>query len=65
MIQQAGEVEHDLANTFKLLECAKLTKEHMLVLTGMNFDDKDNLYEQAKTSLKTFLGHCSAISEPT
>ena len=30
-----------------------------LVLTGMNFDKKDNLYEQAKTSLKKFLGECN------
>ena len=51
---------------FKLLKCAKLTKEeHMLVLTGVNFDEKDNLYEQAKTSLKKFLGECNGKSEPT
>ena len=50
---------------FKLLKCAKLTKEeHMLVLTGMNFDEKDNLYEQGKTSSKKFLGECNGKSEP-
>ena len=35
----------------KLLIGAKLSKEeHMLVLTGMNFEEQDKLYDQAKAS---------------
>ena len=34
---------------FKLLRKANITKEEkMLVLTGMNYDNKDALYEEAK-----------------
>ena len=41
---------------FKLLKKANITKEEkLLVLTGMNFD-KAYLYEEAKSSLKTFKG---------
>ena len=44
---------------FKLLKGAKLSKEeHMLVLTGMNFEEHDKLYDQAKASLKKFMGDC-------
>ena len=32
------------------------TEENMLVLTGMNYDNKDTLYEEAKRSLKKFKG---------
>ncbi len=42
---------------FKLLKRASLTPDQrMLVLTGMDFKQKENLYEQAKTSLRKFLG---------
>lgn len=42
---------------FKLLKRANLTKEEkMLVFTGMRFEDKESLYEDAKTSLRKFLG---------
>ena len=42
---------------FKLLRKANITKEEkMLVLTGMNYDNKDALYEEAKKSLKKFKG---------
>ncbi len=40
---------------FKLLQKAKISEEEkMLVMTGMNYADKGTLYEQPKTSLKTF-----------
>ena len=43
---------------FMLLKRARLTKEEkMLILTGMNFDEKDKLYDQAKASLRKFLGN--------
>ena len=42
---------------FKLLKKANITKEEkLLVLTGMNFDNKKYLYEEAKSSLKKFKG---------
>ena len=42
---------------FKLLKKANITKEEkLLVLTGMNFDNKAYLYEEAKSSLKKFKG---------
>ncbi|ESP01713.1 hypothetical protein LOTGIDRAFT_172470 [Lottia gigantea] len=45
---------------FKLLKCANISKdERMLVLTGMNYERKDTLYEQAKVSLKKFKGSAS------
>ena len=41
---------------FKLLKRATITKEEkILVLTGMDFDNRDKLFHQAKTSLKKFL----------
>ena len=40
---------------FKLLRKANITKkEKLLVLTGMNYDNKETLYEEAKKSLKKF-----------
>ena len=42
---------------FKLLRKATITKEEkLLVLTGMNYDNKETLYEEAKKSLKKFKG---------
>ena len=42
---------------FKLLKKANITKEEkLLVLTGMNFDHKRCLNEEAKSSLKEFKG---------
>ena len=42
---------------FKLLKKANITKgEKLLVLTGMNFNKKAYLYEEAKSSLKKFKG---------
>ena len=42
---------------FKLLKKANITKEEkLLVLTGMNFDNKAYLYEEAQSSLKKFEG---------
>ena len=49
---------------FKLLKSASLTKEErMLVLTGMDFEEKEKLYDQAKSSLKKFMGDSSVKSE--
>ena len=43
---------------FKLLRKANIGKEEkMLVLTGMNYANKETLYEEAKTSLKKFKGN--------
>ena len=42
---------------FKLLDAAKLTKqERMFVLTGIDFSNKDTMYDQAKNALKKFSG---------
>ena len=42
---------------FKPLRKANIGKEEkMLVLTGMNYANKETLYEEAKTSLKKFKG---------
>ena len=42
---------------FKLLRKANIGKEEkMLVLTGMNYANKETLYEEAKTSRKKFKG---------
>ena len=41
----------------KLLKKANITKEErLLVLTGMNYEQKSTLYEEAKSSLKKFKG---------
>ena len=43
---------------FKLLRKANISKEEkLLVLTGMNYDNKKTLYEEAKKSLKKFKGN--------
>ena len=48
---------------FKLLKRANITKEErMLVLTGMDFTQKEKLFNQAKNSLKKFLGEGGAKS---
>ena len=42
---------------FKLLRTANIGKEEkQLVLTGMNYEHKETLYEEAKKSLKKFKG---------
>lgn len=42
---------------FKLLRKANISKEEtMLILTGMNYENKQTLYEEAKKSLKKFKG---------
>lgn len=42
---------------FKLLKRSQISKEErMIVLTGMNFENKETLYEEAKKSLKKFKG---------
>ena len=47
---------------FKLLRKACITKEEkLLVLTGMNYENKKTLYEEAKKSLKKFKGERGAI----
>lgn len=43
---------------FKLLKKSNISKsERMLVLTGMDYSEKDTLYDQAKKSLLKFKGH--------
>lgn len=43
---------------FKLLKSSNISEsERLLVLTGMDFDKKDSLYEQAKKSLMKFKGN--------
>ena len=49
---------------FKLLKKANITKEErLLVLTGMNYENKSTLYEEAKASLKKFKGDESVQKE--
>ena len=44
----------------KLLSKANLTEsERMIVLTGVNFNDKENMYRDAKNSLTKFMGDWS------
>ena len=51
---------------FKLLRRANISKEEkMLVLTGMNYDNKLTLYEEAKKSLKKFKGDICSDSNST
>ena len=48
---------------FKLLHKANITKEEkILVLTGMNYDNKKTLYTEAKKSLKKFKGDTESSS---
>ncbi|CAC5412668.1 unnamed protein product [Mytilus coruscus] len=49
---------------FKLLRKANITKEKkMLVLTGMNYENKLTLYEEAKRSLKKFKGEGGQVKD--
>ena len=49
---------------FKLQKKSNITKEEkLLVLTGMNFDNKASLYEEAKSSLKKFKGDDCRVNE--
>ena len=49
---------------FKLLKKANITKEErLLVLTGMNYEQKFTLYEEAKSSLKKFKGDSGVQNE--
>lgn len=46
---------------FKLIKSSKISKEErLLVMTGLDYSKKDDLYEQAKQSLKKFKGTGSA-----
>jgi hypothetical protein len=48
---------------FKLLEGSKIkAEERMLVLTAMDYSNKETLYEQAKKSLKKFKGEMAGAS---
>ena len=48
---------------FRLLRKANITrKENMLILTGINFENKFTLYEEAKKALKKFKGNDSEIN---
>ncbi|CAC5360727.1 unnamed protein product [Mytilus coruscus] len=49
---------------FKLLRKANIIKEEkMLVLTGMNYENKLTLYEEAKCSLKKFKGEGGQVKD--
>ena len=49
---------------FKLLKCANITKaEKMLVLTGIDYSRPEEMYEQAKRSLKKFKGEDAGCGE--
>ena len=51
---------------FKLLKCANLTTdEYMIVLTGMNYDEANTLYEWAKKYLKKYKGDQAATKNST
>ena len=51
---------------FKLLRRANISKEEkMLVLTGMNYANRETLYEEAKQSLKKFKGDITEGSKST
>jgi hypothetical protein len=51
---------------FMLLKKANISEnEKLLVLTGMNYEQKDSLYEQAKTSLMKFKGDNSFKQNPS
>ena len=44
---------------FKLLKKANLTRqENLLILTGMSFDNRGSLFEEAKKALKKYKGCC-------
>ena len=45
---------------FKLLDASKIpNRDRQLVLTGVNYTERDTLFEQMKTSLKKFHGEQS------
>jgi hypothetical protein len=45
---------------FRLLKCANITKEErLLVMTGMDYNNKATIYTQAKQSLKKFIANDS------
>ena len=51
---------------FKLLRKANISKEmRILVLTGINYSNKEKLYEQTKASLRKFLGNLMVDSART
>ena len=48
---------------FKLLRKAKITREeHSISLTGMNFENRATLYDDAKKALKKFKWSCRGIN---
>ena len=48
---------------FKLLRKANLTREeYSIILTGMNFENRATLYDDAKKALKKFKGSCRGIN---
>ena len=50
---------------FKLLKCANLTIDEHIVLTGMNYDETNTLYEQTEKSLKKYKGDQAATKTST
>ena len=48
---------------FKLLKTVNITKhQKMLVLTGVNFSNKETIYEDMKQSLRKFIGNSTENS---
>ena len=48
----------------RLLKKANITrKEKLLILTGLNFEDKSSLYQQAKQSLTRFHDYLEVSNE--
>ena len=46
---------------FKLIKAAKISKEErLMVLSGMNFEEKDQLFVQAKKALRKYMGECGS-----
>ena len=57
MEKSAGSTVAPFILAFKLLYCANLTNDELLVtMTGLDFSKKDQLYEDAKTALKKYKG---------
>ena len=57
MEKSAGGTVAPFILAFKLLYCANLTNDELLVtMTGLDFSKKDQLYEDAKTALKKYKG---------
>ena len=63
-IAKQGVVIPSLILAFKLLKGAKLNEdERLLVITGIDYKNKETMYEDAKRSLKKFKGQAVSASQ--